>query len=93
MIYSKLLFIIGFLFSIILFVGVNIYSYNLAFPHCCDMPVFFGFPFEFGSYGGFITLTNIYWVGVVKNLLFAIVTSSILGWILDRIFVFRNRMK
>ena len=89
--HSKI-FAIGFLCGIALFTAINVYSYSQANPPFIDFPASFGFPFELGSYGGFVGGLHIRWSGVVADMFIALAASYISGWVVDTIFKSRNRL-
>jgi hypothetical protein len=82
----------SFLCGIALFITLNIYSYIQANPPCCDFAASFGFPFELGNYGGFVGGLHIRWGGVIANMFTALAMSYILGWVVDKVFMSRNRL-
>lgn len=86
------IFAVGFLCGIAIFIGLNVYSYSQANPPCCDLSASFGIPFPAGQYGGFVTATYILWGGVIANMFVALAGSYILGWVVEKIFMSRNRL-
>jgi hypothetical protein len=55
---KRSLYILGFAIGLLVFVGLNLYSYHIAVPPCCDLVTSFGFPLAYGSFGGFVDYTG-----------------------------------
>jgi hypothetical protein len=87
------IFAIGFLCGIALFIALNVYSYSQAIPPCCDLSASFGIPFTAGSYGGFVTATYILWSGVIADMFVALAASYVLGWVVEKIFMSRYKLR
>jgi hypothetical protein len=66
--------------GLVLFVGANIYSYRLAEPPCCDGFASFGFPLQWGSFGGYAGYTGFLLSGLIANTVIGLAASLILGW-------------
>ncbi len=63
-------FVVGFLFGVIMLIGLNFISYFLnRDPLCFDCMDNFGFPLIFGRNGGFVTHTEISWYLLSKNII------------------------
>ena len=58
MVVKRSLFILGFAVGLSIFVALNLYSYHIAEPPCCDLVAYFGFPLAYGSFGGFVGHTG-----------------------------------
>lgn len=62
-----------------IFVGINLYTYHIAVP-CCDERVAFGFPLQYGTFGGFLGTTDYridllflnYVIGILASAVFAV---------------------
>src|SRR3989337_950589 len=78
---NRKLFIIGFLFGIVFFVGANMYSYHLAEPPCCDFTSSFGFPFTLGRTGGFAGGTGFIVFGIFADIVVGLVASVAFAWL------------
>ena len=73
-------------------IALNLCSYSQVIDPLCSFPAQFGFPFTAGTYGGFITTTNIYWLGALLNLLFAATVSALMSYIANKIYESRSRL-
>lgn len=78
-------FIIGFILCVGLFVAANIYSYQFVEAPCCDFDAPFGFPLPMGRYGGFFTITVIFWPGLIANALIGLGAGFVLGWFFTKL--------
>jgi hypothetical protein len=76
---SRKLFIIGFVLGLVLFVAVNIYSYIVAEPPCCDLSTSFGFPIPLGTFGGFVGNTAFLLPGLIADTLIGLAASLVFG--------------
>lgn len=73
---------IGFLFGLVLLALINYFSYlNLDSPKTSHSLHSFGFPFAVYEYGGFITIEQILWFGLIADILIAIIFSFAIGLI------------
>src|SRR5688572_26168797 len=66
---KRTFFMVGFVLGLVLIVGANIYSYHVVEEPCIDCSAPFGFPLPMGSFGGFFTITVIFWPGLIANAL------------------------
>ena len=82
---SRTLFSIGFLLSLLFFAAVNIYSYIIIEPPCCDMSGPFGFPLALGRYGGFVGSTSFILPGLIADAVICLVASIISGLAFDKL--------
>jgi hypothetical protein len=73
--------------------ALNIYSYSQVFDPLCSFPVEFGFPVAAGTYGGFITVTNMDWFGVFINTIFAITASLGCAFVANKIYQSKNKLR
>ena len=67
--------------GVVLFVGANLYSYNMAEPPCCDFYASFGFPLPLGTVGGFAGNGGVLWSGLIADTLIGVCTSLVSGWV------------
>jgi hypothetical protein len=72
--------------GLVLFVGVNIYSYVIAEPPCCDFSTSFGFPIPLGTFGGFVGDTAFLLSGLIADMLIGLAASLIFGWMFAKSF-------
>lgn len=79
MIIKKKSFVFGFFFGYFVYlVSAKVFDGGRRpfCPHCIEE---YGFPFTSYEIGGYVTQTNIIWLGVSGNILFASIFSIILG--------------
>ncbi|CAN5850268.1 hypothetical protein BH20ACI4_BH20ACI4_12710 [soil metagenome] len=76
-IFQNTTFILGFVFGILLFIGLNFYSLSANHRGYIDGFGESGFPFSWMDSGWF--LQRIFWFGLIADILFAIIFSFILG--------------
>ena len=72
--------------GLVLFAGVNIYTYLTAEPPCCDSFAPFGFPFKLGSVGGFVGGTVFLLSGLIADTFIGLVVSLIFGGLFAKSF-------
>lgn len=73
-------FLIGFLFGLSLTVLTNYYDYQSENMFSCDDCILsLGYPFTFYREGGFVTIKEIVWVGLISDVFIAIIFSFIVG--------------
>ena len=87
-------FAFGFFGGLLSFVAANLYSYfRMAdYPSMDDGFVDCGLPFKLYAYGGFFGHSVILWQGLLADVLIAICTSVILGWLIARFVLNRSRL-
>ena len=73
-------FLWGFVLGFLLFAFLNYYSlvkmYDVLCFHCV---VGFGFPFIFVTTGGYVTQTNVIWLGLAGNIVAMVFASIVAG--------------
>jgi hypothetical protein len=72
--------------GLVLFVGVNVYSYLTAEPPCCHFFASFGFPFKLGSVGGFAGGTVFLFPGLIADTFIGLVVSLSFGGLFAKSF-------
>ena len=78
---SKRSFAIGLGAGLTFFVGANIYSYHAAKPPCCDGFASFGFPLQFGSYGGYFGHTGFDVPLLLADSIISLCVSLAVSWL------------
>ncbi len=79
--FQSKVFVFGFLYGISIFLTLNYLSYLLNKVSCADCSYKFGFPFYLHQYGGFSTVDDFLWFGLIADSLFALVFSFVIGFI------------
>ena len=82
---KRVFFITGFVLGVAFLVAANIYSYRFVEPPCCDVSAAFGFPFPMGTFGGFVTVTVIWWPGLIANGVVSLGAGIVLGWVFTKL--------
>ena len=78
-------FTIGFVLCVALLVAANIYSYQVVQEPCIDCSAPFGFPFPTGRFGGFFTVTEIWWPGLIANAVVSLGAGLVCGWVFTKL--------
>ena len=72
----------GLAIGLLLFISVNYFDYITKNMFVCDdCMLSFGFPFTLYQEGGFITIKEVLWFGLIADILIAIIFSFIVGLI------------
>jgi hypothetical protein len=90
-------FIIGFIIGVGLLVAANIHSYlHMEFSGgggCDDCTFSFGFPFPLWVEGGFISVADVLWGGLVADAAVAVGVGLLLGVTLTAAAAARRRLR
>ncbi len=78
--FQKNAFSFGFYIGILFFIVLNIYSLAANYGGCIDCYGDFGIPFTLGD--GDIKFGRFIWVGLIADILFALIASFIIGLVL-----------
>jgi len=81
-------FCLGFTLGILIFIIFNYVNYlhNVCSNTIDDCGWSFGFPVHFYSEGGFFTFREIIWIGLIIDILFALISSLLIGLVFNYIW-------
>jgi hypothetical protein len=82
---NRSLFILGFAIGLSIFVGINLYSYHVAEPPCCDWFAYFGFPLQYGTFGGYAGYSGYKLDVWLLNCIISGVASAVFALFLERL--------
>ncbi len=87
----------GFFYGISTFITLNFLSYLFNKIDCADCSYKFGFPFYLHEYGGFTTVDEFIWFGLIADIFIGVVFSFTVGlvfkFIWSKIFSHRSPLK